>query len=354
MRLSGLVCAAFLLSGCMQQRDAGSAALEVTTDDSGSFDDEDAKKIQALFQQVVDSRPGPPQATVKRPVFLKPHGCAKATFTVPDDLPEQLKVGLFAKGSTHDAWVRSSSDTIPSTPDQGKSTVGLAVKALNVEGAKILPGEEGAGTQDFLTQNHHVFFVDKAKDFLEFTEAAFAGKLDEYFAAHPVTKKTLDDMDKDVENVLGQTYWSTLPSRFGDHDYAKYVIKPCAPLQVEPSPAQTPATRNYLRQRLIRDLDAGDSCFELFVQLRGGNEAFPLDAGTVEWTSEARKVATINVPKQALTANDATCENMSFNAWHSLAEHRPVGSVQKARGIIYKYFADLRRTRNNVPLGEPQ
>lgn len=354
MRLSGLVCAALLFGGCMQQRGEGSNPLEVTTDDSGSFDDEDAKKIQALFQQVVDSRPGPPQATVKRPVFLKPHGCAKARFTVEGDLPEALKVGLFAKGSTHDAWVRSSSDTIPSTPDQGKSTVGFAVKVLNVEGAKILAGEEGAGTQDFLTQNHHVFFVDKAKDFLEFTEAAFAGKLNEYFAAHPVTKKTLDDMDKDVENVLGQTYWSTLPSRFGDHDYAKYVVKPCAPLAAEPSPAQAPATRNYLRQRLVRDLGAADACFELFVQLRGGNEAFPLDAGTVEWTSEAQKVATITVPKQELAANDASCENMSFNAWHSLAEHRPVGSVQKARGIIYKYFADLRRTRNNVPLGEPQ
>ncbi len=354
IRPFGLACAVGILTGCMQSRDDASKPLEVTTDDSGSFDDEDAKKIQALFQQVIDSRHPPTATNVKRPVFLKPHGCAKATFTVPADLPEHLKVGLFAKEATHEAWVRTSSDTVPSTPDQGKSTVGFSVKVLNVEGAKILAGEEGAGTQDFLTQNHHVFFVDKARDFLEFTEAAFAGKLPEYFAAHPTTDQILKDMDKDVENVLGQTYWSTLPSRFGFHDYAKYVVKPCAPVAAEPSPAQTPQTRNYLRQRLVRDLEAGEGCFELFVQLRGDNTAFPLDQGTVEWTSEAQKVARITLHKQALAANDATCENMSFNAWHSLEEHRPVGSVQKARGIIYKYFADHRRSRNNVPLGEPQ
>jgi hypothetical protein len=273
---------------------------------------------------------------------------------VAEDLAPELKVGMFAQAGTYDAWVRSSSDTIPSTPDQGKSTVGFAVKVLGVPGVKVQPGEEAALTQDFLTQNHHVFFVDKAKDFLEFTEAIFDGELDEYLATHPTTDQILKDMDKDVENVLGQTYWSTLPSRFGRHDYAKYVIKPCAPLAAEPSPAQTPATKNYLRQRLVRDLSDHDACMELFVQLRGGNEAFPLDQGTVEWTSEPQKVATIRIPKQDVAPLDSTCENLSFTAWHALEEHRPVGSVQKARGIIYKFFADLRRTRNNVPVGEPQ
>ncbi len=354
MRLIRGLCVLGLLGGCMPQKDQGSNTLEVTSDDSGSFDDADAAAIQALFKKIIDQRHPPGTTNVKRPVFLKPHGCARATFTVAGGLPEHLQVGLFKTASTHDAWVRTSSDTVPSTPDQGKSTVGFSVKVLGVEGAKVLEGEESAGTQDFLTQNHHVFFVDKARDFLEFTEAAFAGTLDAYFAAHPATDQILKDMDKDVENVLGQTYWSTLPSRFGRDNYAKYVIKPCTPLAAEPSPAPNQANKNYLKQRLSRDLADHEACFELAVQLRDGNEAFPLDAATVAWTSEPQTVATIKLLKQEISGNDATCENMAFTAWHSLEEHRPVGSVQKARGLIYKFFADLRRSRNDVPLGEPQ
>lgn len=142
MRLWRGLCVLGLAAGCMPQRDTGSGTLEATTDDSGAFDDEDALKIQALFKKIIDQRHPPGTTNVKRPVFLKPHGCAKATFTVADDLPDHLKTGLFAKGSTHEAWIRSSSDTVPSTPDQGKSTVGFAVKVLGVDGPKVLAGEE--------------------------------------------------------------------------------------------------------------------------------------------------------------------------------------------------------------------
>ena len=105
-----------LALGCVPQKgreSGGSKPLEVTNDDSGSFDDQDALAIQALFKKIVDQRHPPGTVNVQRPVFLKPHGCARAKFTVLDDLQEHLKVGLFAHGAQHDAWVRSSSDTVP-------------------------------------------------------------------------------------------------------------------------------------------------------------------------------------------------------------------------------------------------
>src|SRR3978361_891150 len=54
-------------------------------------------------------RLGGGQDPALRPVFLKPHGIAGATFTVRPDLAEELRVGVFA-GSSHPAWVRFSSD----------------------------------------------------------------------------------------------------------------------------------------------------------------------------------------------------------------------------------------------------
>ena len=50
------------------------------------------------------------QCPAMRPVFLKPHGVVRGTFRVLPNLPDNLKVGLFA-GTEYPAWVRFSSDT---------------------------------------------------------------------------------------------------------------------------------------------------------------------------------------------------------------------------------------------------
>lgn len=323
----------------------------IVTDDDGPFDPKTADGIEGFFMRAVDSRPRTP---ARRAVFLKPHGCASATFEVLADLPARYKVGLFATPGVHRAWTRHSSDTVPTKADQANNTIGFAVKVLDVPGTKILAGEESFTTHDFLMQNINVFFSDTAADFLAFNEAAFSGKLDPYLAQHPRTDQILTAMEKPVENVLGSRYWSTTPYRFGDKDYAKYTARPCA----EPSAEAIPTDdKNYLRTRLVRDLKANEACFELQVQLRGAPADYPLDQATVEWDetkSPPQTVAKITIAKQDIDQNEALCENMSFTAWHALPEHRPVGSINKARGLVYKHLADLRRSRNDVPLTEPQ
>lgn len=313
-----------------------------TTDDDGPFDPKTADGIQALFQQVVDSRPPTP---AQRAVFLKPHGCASAKVDIPD-LPANLKVGLFAAPASHSAWVRMSSDTTPTTTDLNNNTIGFAVKVLGVADGP---------TQDFLFQNINVFFTDTAADFLAFETAAFAGKDKDWLATHPRTQEILTAMEKPVENVLGSRYWSTTTYRFGTGNYVKYSVTPCVAPAPEAIPAAgTPDADNYLRKRLERDLGAADACFNLQVQLR--QPGWPLDAATVEWDetkSPPQTVAKITIPKQDITQNDATCENMAFTAWHALPAHQPVGSINKARQIVYQNLGNERRTRNNVPLTEP-
>ena len=162
-------------------------------------------------------------------------------------------------------------------------------------------------------------------------------------------------MAKPVDNVFASRYWSTTTYRFGDKDYAKYAAKPCASKADEGIPSDD---SNYLRTRFVRDLNASDVCYELQVQLRGTPAGdFPLDKATVAWDEQRsvpQTVAKITMAKQDADKNNALCENMSFTAWHALPEHRPVGSINKARGIIYKHLADERRSRNNIPLTEPK
>ncbi len=317
----------------------------------GRAEENNPKKIGDQFQGFWDRRaeePGPNGSKKQRAVFLKTHGCAKATFTTLE-VPG-YKIGLFAKAQTRQAWVRISSDERPIAPDQANNTIGFALKVLGVDGVKVLPGEENFNTHDFVVQNHHIFFVDTAKDFMEFTDASLKGKFDEYVVAHPFTKTVLDAMAKPVGNSLNSDFWSTVPSKFGT-GFAKYKIVPCI-LKMPEAPANDP---NYLQARLERDLRASGGCFQLQIQKQKGD--MPLDKATVEWSeaiSQPVTVAMINIAPQDIRANAAVCEQMSFNAWHALPAHEPVGSVNEARKHVYKRLADIRRARTQVPVSEPQ
>jgi hypothetical protein len=331
--------------------DAGSEASS-NADADGPFNPQTADQIGELFGRIIAQRHPPGTTGVKRAVFLKPHGCAKAEFTVAADLPAKYQVGLFATPGRHPAWIRISSDTVPQTPDLENNTIGFAVKVMAVPGRKILAGEEAFNTHDFLLQNHDVFFVDTAQDFLDFTKSAFAGTDAAYLAQHPRTDSILREMAKRVPNVLGTRFWSTTPYRFGANDHAKYTVKPCSDRAPEAAPVDE---ANYLRKRMERDVRANGACFDFQVQLRAGD--MPLDKQTVVWSetvSVPQTVARVIVPMQEVADSDKACENMSFTAWHALPEHRPVGSVNKARGIIYKRMADARRARNGIALTEPE
>ena len=134
---------------------------------------------------VMGRRLGGGQDPALRPVFLKPHGIAGATFTVKPNLADGLQVGVFA-GQSYPAWVRFSSDTKPLTPD-AKTTCGIGIKLFNVPGRKILPPNNNPTTHDFVLQNHEVFFADTARAMCEFTYAGVVlGITTAIFLARPI------------------------------------------------------------------------------------------------------------------------------------------------------------------------
>src|SRR5687767_12067164 len=123
--------------------------------DWGCAEDPDGKLKQMFVDIVQTRRIQQGQSPAMRPVFLKPHGVAGGHFEIRAGLPEDLRVGVFALGRLP-AWVRFSSDTLPTNPDL-KTTCGIGIKLFDVPGQKLL----GDGnTQDFLLQNYDIFFVD--------------------------------------------------------------------------------------------------------------------------------------------------------------------------------------------------
>jgi hypothetical protein len=307
--------------------------------------------LKQMFVDIVQARRiRQGQMPARRPVFLKLHGVAHGRFEVVADLPADFQVGVFALRSVP-VWVRFSSDTVPSRPDL-KTTCGVGIKLFDVPGEKL----EGEGpTQDFVLQNHDVFFVDTATDMCEFTKAGVVeGDYDPYLDAHPATKRILDDMQKVEPSVLTATYWSVLPYAFGADRFVKYKLEPEQQPGGEP-PIDVP---DYLASDLARRLRGGEARFKFMVQFQTDPKTMPLDKATVRWSeaeSEPVHVATLILPQQEVTALGQTAygENLSFNPWHSLPEHEPQGSISAARRVVYAASADVRRNANGVMTDEP-
>ncbi|HUX86087.1 MAG TPA: catalase, partial [Chloroflexota bacterium] len=253
------------------------------------------------------------QNPAQRPVFLKPHGIAHGFFDVRRDLSDDLRVGVFASERLR-AWVRFSSDTVPSAPDL-KTTCGIGIKLFGVPGAKLLGDGD---TQDFTLQNHDVFFVDTAIDMCEFTKAGVVdGDYAPYLKAHPITDRILKAMQKVEVSVLTTTYWSGLPYAFGTGRYVKYKLEP----EVAPDslPSDDP---NYLAADLARRLRAGDARFRFMVQFQTNPVTMPLDQATVRWDeaeSPPIHLADLVLPRQDVNALGQASygENLAYNAWHS-------------------------------------
>src|SRR2546429_500867 len=78
----------------------------------------------------------------------KQHGCVKARFEVLADIPDRLKVGLFAKPATYDAYVRFSNGK--QSDDTKRDVHGMAIKLTGIPGRKVLETDPDATTHDFI------------------------------------------------------------------------------------------------------------------------------------------------------------------------------------------------------------
>jgi len=67
------------------------------------------------------------------------------------------------------------------------------------------------------------------------------------------------------------------------------------------------------------------------------------------------KVATVHIPPQNFDtpAQNEYGDNLSFNPWHCLPVHRPLGGINRARKIIYETMSKYRHARNSAPRDEP-
>jgi len=295
--------------------------------------------------------------TTQRYVHAKSVAALKAEFTVDLDLPAEFRHGIFRDGGrSYPAWIRLSNSAQHPAPDKKLDARGFAIKLMNVDGKSLLSQEGSASTQDFVLLSRPTFFNRDTKEFYEFVQAINTSKLRLvwFFLTHPAVFFTGLGAAKRYGNLLGIQFWSTTPYRLGELA-VKYSAKPRV---WDRTPVPWSPDQNYLRAAAAETLAEREVFFDFYVQVQVDPYREPIEDALVEWSeqlSPLQKVATIRIPKQRVDTPERNwiAENLAMDVWHALPEHRPLGNVNRSRGLIYLHLAEFRRARNLVPIVEP-
>ena len=313
-----------------------------------------------------------------RSVHAKTHGILQGYLEVDADLPETLAQGLFAKPGRYPVVMRFS--TIPGDilDDSVSVPRGLAIKIIGVEGER-LEGSEGDVTQDLLLINGPAFGAPNPKKFLSVVRllarttnrgqglkkilSAVMRQVQKLIVAitgHPNgTVATLGGHPE--THILGETYYSQAPLRFGDY-IAKISVAPISPglTALVQAPLNVNGVPNGLREAVVEFFRENGGTWEVRAQLCADLESMPIENAAVVWSEEEspyRRIASITVkpqPAWSETRSSAVDDGMSFSPWHGLAAHRPLGGIMRARKAAYEKGRMFRAERNRRVILEPR
>ncbi|MDB5127080.1 catalase family protein [Mucilaginibacter sp.] len=293
---------------------------------------------------------------MKRDAHPKMIGLLRAEFIIEKNLPDELKVGIFASQNTHPAWIRFSNQQAPATGDNVRDIRGMAIKLLDVKGQKILDGQQDGKTHDFITITTDAFVAKDIVDFADLIAALVTSKFHFlwYLLTNPQNLWNLLRANKRFGSLLEAHFFSVSPYAFGDR-VVKYSVKPQSDHQ---TPVAAGSAQNYLTTVMEKQLTEKDYYFDFLVQFDTNSKKTPIEDLSVRWKEKDApfiKLATIKIPMQKFDneAQRAFGDQLSFNPWRCLPEHTPLGSVNRARKIIYQTLSQFRHNKNKLIVAEP-
>lgn len=271
--------------------------------------------------------------------------CLEAEFKVHDDIPAELRQGIFAQPATYPAMLRFANAS--NRDDSKKDIRGLSIRIRNVNGP-VLWGEPGV--QDFLLNSYPALFVGTPEEFLAFIRARRAGKEIAFFLnpfdPHLQSLAIVLKAQKKHLSPLDIRYWSTVPYRLGETGglAVKYSVTPCSTYKTA---RVVNAGENQLRAAIKAHLPQGGACFHFGVQKQTDPLTMPIEDASVIWDerdSPFQTVATITIANQDFDnpPSLANCDRSSFNPWQCLAAHEPLGRMNEVRRLVYAHAAQLR------------
>jgi len=305
----------------------------------------------------------------------KAHGILKGELRVLENLPPELRQGLFAEARTYTVVARLSHVPGVFLDDRRVSTPrGMSLKIIGLKG-EMLSGHQGEVTQGWMLDTGKVFIASTAKVFLaQITATEMAMPLPEgvkqaVSATSRAANAALNAVGLDSANLdfyghpfnhpLAEAYYSQCPFRYGDY-IAKLRIRPDMPrLHELLTVGFTPADEDGLRTAVVEYFRDNPAEYEVSIQLCTDLGRMPVENANAGWPEDEspyRPVTRLILPPQeAFDARRPTLdEELLFCPSHSLAAHRPLGSIMRARLKAYEVRGSARRQENGRPMKEPR
>ncbi len=347
--------------------------VEVKQPDEDRLIHETLNSVARMGQKVFDKH-----RHAMRGAHAKGHGGLKGELKIYDNLPVPLAQGLFREPRTYPVMIRFSTAPGDIMPDGMSSFRGLAIKVIGVEGPKLFSSEPDALTQDFLLINRPVFPAGNIARYLNeqlLQEKVVVSAPEEAQQLLTTALRTVNAVTEKVgvelyptalgitlpeTHILGETYYTTAALRYGDY-IAKVSVVPVSaslqPLVGKPIETDEPSV---LRDLIVEFFRQQPAEYELCAQLCTNLETMPIEDAAVPWSeqdSPYQAIAKLTIPVQEAYSPARRVyvdEVLSFSAWHCIAEHRPLGSIQRVRRQVYETSSHYRHEMNQQPKIEPR
>jgi len=291
----------------------------------------------------------------------KTHGIVRGEFIVHDNLPAELRHGVYAQPHTYRAWVRFSGPGPYITPDiDDVGFMSISIKLMGVPGPKLM-GEEkftldmfGVSPPTFVTPDTRA----NAQLQIESVKNASIFYFLNFHRPHLLDLIMQSLWIKTQSSPFEAPYFSCVPYLLGEGQAMQYSVWPKSKQRTRIPRLPLRPPDDYLRNAMVAALTAGDVELDIRLQRQTDPHLMPIENNAVLWPEKLSprvSVATLRLPRQKFDspAQMEFAKRLSYNPWHTIAEHRPLGNQSRARRRMYLELSMLRHSMNDVPHYEP-
>ena len=314
-----------------------------------------------------------------RDAHAKSHGILRGELHLSPNLPEHLAQGMFKEAKVYPVIIRLSTSPGAIQPDSSPAVKGLAIKIIGVTGKKFLPEEADAVTQDFLMVNDTIIPTGDVKTYhdmqlriekLAHTPEAVQNVVNEVGVLADKALEVLEAVGIKKElnmvvqphpnrHILGETYTTLGAIRYGDY-VAKIGLAPLSDNVKALAGKDVDVSEPGAYRDMVVDFFRTQGAeYELRAQLCTDLKTMPVEDASIDWPQDQSPYQTLGKivipaqdtfsPARRVFADDV----LSFNPFHCLPEHLPLGSINRVRIKAYASSTNYRHATNAQPKVEP-
>jgi hypothetical protein len=292
----------------------------------------------------------------------KTHGIVRGEVTIREDLPGAMRRGIFAEpGRTYTAWVRYAGPGPYVPPDiDDVGFMSMSIKLMGVPGSKLLDDEQH--TQDLLGISTPTFVTPDTRANAQLQRWSYKNAQIFYFLnfREPHILDSIMQLlwTKTQTSPLEGDYFSCVPYLLGEGQAMQYSFRPRLKGRTRVPRLPLRPSDNYLREAMVATLAKQDVEFDILLQLQTDPFRMPIENNAVLWPTKLSPrvpAAVLRIPKQKFDSSEQLdfARILSFNPWHCIPEHRPLGNQSRARKRMYYELSKLRQQMNDVEHYEP-